>query len=163
MPEIALSHGKVALVDDEDYEALSRFRWRAHAESGKWWYAVRNAPHVTRSRGTIKMHRQILEAPKGVMVDHINGDTLDNRRFNLRLCTPSQNSQNRHVTFSASGLRGVTLTTSGRWQAQTSYLKQVIYLGVFDTPEEAGRAYDAAVLELHGPNAALNFPKEAGA
>ena len=163
MREIALSHSKVALVDDEDYEVLCRFRWRAHVASGKWWYAARNAPHVTRSRGLIKMHRVILDAPKGVMVDHINGDTLDNRRCNLRLCTPSQNSQNRHLTRSSSGLRGVTLTSSGRWQAQTHYAKQTIYLGVFDTADEAGRAYDEGVLALYGPGAALNFPKEAGA
>jgi hypothetical protein len=155
--QIQLTKGLVALVDDEDYERLSSFKWKAHHR-----YAARNV----RRNGkflTIMMHREILKAPSGMDVDHINGDRLDNRRSNLRLATRSQNTRNRKGNKnSISGYKGVGWHARCRkWQAAIKTDDKQLYLGLFDAPEDAARAYDAAARNLHGPFAKVNFPEEA--
>src|SRR5690349_15956070 len=96
MREIQLTKGLVAVVDDEDYDALAEFEWQAIRSSQKLenFYARRGLTRGERP-SCIYMHRQILSVPMGVFVDHINGDGLFNVRPNLRICSPRQNAMNR--------------------------------------------------------------------
>jgi hypothetical protein len=154
--QIPLNKGRVATVDDEDYERISRFRWSSGC-SGKHWYAIRAEGWPNRK--TIYLHRQILNAPAGTEVDHINGDTLDNRRENLRLATRAQNNQNRGARAgSSSGYKGVSWNPDkGRWAAEIVANGKRTKLGCFADPKDAARAYDAAARQLHGEFAKTNF------
>lgn len=98
-----------------------------------------------------------MNAPPGLEVDHINGDRLDNRRENLRLCTRRQNTRNAKAR-SACGYRGVS-HDRGRWRSRIHHVGvgALVSLGSFDTPEEAARAFDRAARRLHGAFARLNF------
>lgn len=101
------------------------------------------------------MHRFLIGA-KGEFVDHINGDGLDNRKSNLRLCSNAQNVQNTGLTrANTSGYKGIRLR-NGRWDSRITCLNKTYHLGVFSTKEEAARAYNAAAIELHGEFARLN-------
>jgi len=151
---VQLSRGKVAYVDEADYEAVSAHRWAAKPsdQADERWYAFgwvggRN----------VYMHRLILGAPEGVLVDHINGDGLDNRRSNLRLCTRSQNNMNRAARLGPSGYRGVH-EYKGRWRAQLEVEGLIVRTNGFVDPAFAARAYDALAREFHGAFAVLNFP-----
>lgn len=155
--QIPLTQGKFALVDDADYEWLSQYRWHAKY-NGRQWYACREiGPRINRTR--IKMHRSILNAPDDKFVDHINNQTLDNRRVNLRLCDKSENGRNRSAQRNnTSGFKGVHWNREKRrWMAFIHLNRKFRHLGYYDTPEEAARAYDDAARELHGHFAYLNF------
>jgi hypothetical protein len=137
MKTIDLPQGKVALVSDEDYEELAQYSWRL---SGKG-YAM------TYSDGAaLTMHRLLLGAKKGEEVDHINGDPLDNRRENLRKCTHAENMKNRKMHANNKlGVKGVY------WDVQrTSFRAQIkvdgrkIHLGLFDSVDDASKAYQKA-------------------
>jgi hypothetical protein len=156
--EIQLSQGRVALVDDEDYEWLNQWKWHMSSTG----YARRNTTKLDTLLGTAKiaMHRVILNAPEGSMVDHIDCNKLNNQRSNLRLCTVAQNNRNI-LPYGKSGLKGVELDKrTGRWRAYVSVNKKRIHIGVFDTPCEAGLAYDAAARSYFGEFARPNFPNE---
>ncbi len=144
---IVLTKGQVTYVDDEDYEMLNQKTW-----------CVNDGYAVNRELG--RMHRFLLGAPKGVMVDHRNGDKLDNRRENLRLCTNSQNQANRQVFRGASPFKGVCWQQrpngTGAWKAQLIVESKVVYLGVFKTDLEAASAYNDAALQHFGEFAHLN-------
>ena len=106
MQKILLARGKVALVDDRDYGYLMQWKWYAH-KSYDAFYVRRNIP-VNGKEKDKRMHRIIMCVPKGMFVDHINHNTLDNRRENLRICTQSQNSHNAVLsTRNSSGYKGV--------------------------------------------------------
>lgn len=160
MQEIALcgALGLSALVDDEDFEELSAFKWRPQPSKRKseQYRAVRSGKG---GRGVILMHRQIMRAPDGVLVDHANGNPLDNRHANLRFCTFAQNAQNRRrvVPGSSSRFKGVTWHKQrGRWQAAIKVDKRFIFLGLFTDEQEAADAYDRAAVKHHGEFACTN-------
>ena len=148
--------GLCALVDAADYEWLSRYTWRAVCADGGAFYAC------TYCEGKMcSMHRMIMKPPEGMVVDHKNRYGLDNHRLNLRNATPGQNCINRAWGTGVSGFRGV-YPYRDRWQARIGHQYRIVYIGVFDDPAEAARAYDRKAIELHGEFACLNFPEEAG-
>ncbi|KKN85724.1 hypothetical protein LCGC14_0275290 [marine sediment metagenome] len=155
---IKLTRGYATKVDDEDYEELSKYRWHVCTMQGGP-KAVRNVPRVKGERpGTIYMHRQIMKAPKGVLVDHVNHDTLDNRRIaNLRVCTRSQNAANRKKTRGSSRFKGVYWDKpKKKWRAQILVSGHYRNLGRFVNEADAGCAYNVAALEAWGEFALLN-------
>lgn len=155
---INLTRGRIAIVDDRD-AWVADLGWMAKPikrQSGGF-YAYR-----MRGRTSLYMHRLILDAPAGLLVDHVNGDGLDNRRCNIRLATASQNLMNRKST-SATGFRGVepTYRTAKPWRACLYEGKRRVHLGTFRTVIEAAAAYDRAASAKYGSFAMLNFPAAA--
>ena len=163
MKKIPLSRGLIALVDDEDYERLSQFKWCAQ-KIGKSIYATRNT-YVNRIRGTSYMHRDILSEGNGLLVDHIDGDGLNNQRKNLRYCTRQQNAFNTKDVDGNIPFKGVMRIkrkdANGKIRhciiAKIKKDGKQLWLGTYNDQEEAARAYDAKALELFGEFASLNF------
>lgn len=152
---IPLTQGMHAIVDAADFDWLNQHKWTLQpARCGKTHYAVRRT-----QEGKIFMHRAIMQPPPGLFVDHINRNGLDNRRSNLRNCTRLQNLQNRYWNAGQSKYRGVS-PVGDKWQAIVGYNNETLYLGVFDTEEEAARVRDRKAYELAGEFAYLNFPEE---
>lgn len=154
MKQILLTRGLVAIVDDQDYQRLSRFKWYAACFQGTF-YAV----HKDRKDpGAILIHRLVLYAPRGMEVDHRNGDTLDNRRQNLRLATHAQNLRNRGlVRTNTNGYKGIRFCKqTRRWHAQIMFKGKYYHLGCFDTPELAAKEYNRAAKLLFREFARLN-------
>jgi hypothetical protein len=148
--DILLSQGLVALVDDDDFERVSTYIWFADRNKGKMWYGKRNILNDIGRRSTQYMHRFILDAPKGVQVDHINGDGLDNRRDNLRLCNNAQNHANLQTpSWGVSGYRGV-YPKGKKWEAKIEFNGKSINLGAFETIEEALMIRVSAAQDLFG-------------
>lgn len=144
--QVKLSRGEFALIDASDAERVGAMRW--YLNPGRHTnYARSDKGRLVRSR--IYMHRFILAAPRGVFVDHINGNGLDNRRENLRLVTPSQNGHNRRRWHSPHGRTGITYDKRrGKWVAQITINYKHRALGRFNTREEAIAARELAEKEL---------------
>lgn len=161
MIEIALTKGFVAVVDDEDADSLSGWKWSAR--TSRWGpYAVRAETEDGKNR-YIYMHRVIVGAISGQVVDHINRNTLDNRKENLRICTTTQNAQNaKSHSDSVSPYKGVSPNSKkGKpWVSQICIRGKQTRLGVFNTQEEAARAYDAVAVAEFGEFARPNFSGE---
>ena len=152
---ITLTRGLYAIVDAKNYARLSRYKWHAQqSERGSSFYACRT--HQGRS---IAMHREIMKPPRGMVVDHINGNGLDNREANMRNCTQLQNSQNNRRAEGKSKFKGV-FPRGDKWQAAVQHNGEAIYLGLFDDEVEAAKARDRKAYELAGEFAYLNFPDE---
>ncbi len=149
MKKIQLTQGKVALVDDEDFEKLSVFKWYAHWNGGKW-YAVRS------SNGKQKrfyMHREILNITIGIQGDHRSGDGLDNRRENLRFCTNQQNAFNQKNPHKDNklGIKGVRRCEDRKkFQARIKIDGKQIHLGCFNVMGDADSAYRIAEEKYFG-------------
>ena len=151
---IPLSHDMSAVVDESDYELLACYRWRFVPRG--YGYASRREAASVGERREILMHRQILNAPAGMEVDHRDRNGLNNRRDNLRLCTHARNMQNKaNYRTSESPYKGVSRHQNG-WRARITVDGKTRSLGTFDSPEEAARAYSAAARELFGEFAVLN-------
>ena len=154
---IVLSQGKTALVDDDDFEKLNKFSWHYH--NG---YAVRNTRLPDNKRATERMHRVIANTPDDLMTDHINGDTLDNRKRNLRNVTNSQNLMNSEKKKNAkSEFKGVTFSKSkkdaiGSWNARLNVNKSTVNIGRFKSEIEAAYAYNEAAIKYHKEYARIN-------
>lgn len=157
MKQIPLTRGLFALVDDEDYEFLMHWKWYA-VPAPATFYAARNILGEDGKKRLRLMHRQILDvSERFVFIDHQNGNGLDNQRANIRMCTPSQNSSNRDANRDKIvPIKGVQNISNGKWIARICRNKKVIYLGCFETCEEAAHAYNEKAKELHGGFARLN-------
>lgn len=156
---IPLTQGKHAIIDNDDWELVSKHKWCAmRSAKGNHTYA---ATHLRISEGkwtSLKMHRLILGVTeKTVYVDHRDGDTLNNTKSNLRTCTPTQNVLNSRVPCTnTSGLKGAfLLKRTGRWYSRITHKGNRINLGTFGTAEEAHLAYRDAANRLHGDFARL--------
>ncbi|MGE4043360.1 MAG: AP2 domain-containing protein [Acetobacteraceae bacterium] len=160
MQLIPLSKGYEAMVDDEDFDHLSRFKWTAMVGTNTV-YAYRKAGAQSPApRANIRMHRVLFDVPPGYVVDHIDGNGLNNRKSNLRLADLSANNANKvGCTGYASRYKGVFLDRKDSvWCATIGYRKKTFYLGRHTSEEAAARCYDCAALILHGTFAKLNFP-----
>lgn len=157
MKEIKLPKGRVALVDDEDYERVNQFRWRATKEFNTL-YAVR-VIKVYGRRTTLRMHRFILGlTDKKIQVDHRSGDGLNNQRSNLRIATNQQNGRNRVGVNKTSQFKGVYFNKEkNKYTAQIKLNYKTRYIGHFPSEIEAARAYDIRAKELFGEFARPNL------
>lgn len=142
MKLIALTQGQFAIVDDEDYDELSKFKWFANKDRNTF-YAAR-VSYDGKTKKNIRMHRLIMGFPQ-LQIDHRNGNGLDNRKFNLRIVDTRQNGQNRHDTTS-SRFPGVYWRESkGRWIATITHKGKRIYLGSFREEVDAFKCYLRAI------------------
>lgn len=146
-------------VDDCDFERISQYRWILGGSSiDKRPYARRDRWANGRKK-SVSMHREIMgDIPKGLCVDHINGDTLDNRRCNLRLATLSQNNANTGLCKkNATGFKGVVFHKKRKkWDVRLSFMGKRLHIGTFTNPQEAARAYDVAAIKHFGAYARTN-------
>ncbi len=155
MKQIELTQGQVAIVDDCDFDMLSKHKWSARQRRSGYWDAITNIRVRKGKQKTTYMSRLILGTPEGMIADHINGNTLDNTRANLRTTTFNQNIQNQKLKrTNSAGYKGVQ-KRGKRWIARVG---NSLYLGRHDTPEDAARAYDKAAKEMYGEFARINFP-----
>lgn len=154
MAELILTGGHVSLIDDEDLPLIAGHRWfRLRAANDHFYVASGKS-------NSLLLHRVITEAPPGMVVDHINGDGLDNRRCNLRVCTYAQNLANRgRSRHSASPYKGISKDRRGNWRASVGpSTRRYRVSGSFKTPEEAAAAYDILAVLTYGEFACVNFP-----
>jgi hypothetical protein len=152
MRKLLLSQGKFALVDNEDYLFLNQWKW--YFNQG---YARRNSKRIKgEKRNGIFLQNVVITKEKNQEIDHINGNTLDNRKINLRICSHFQNSKNRKKQINnTSGYKGVTKDHK-KWMAQILINYKRKYLGRFNTKKEAALAYNKAAKFYHGEFASLN-------
>lgn len=157
MKYIPLTQGKFAIVDDEDYEELSKYKW--HLSKLSIFYARKTRKYESGKFSTISMHRYLLNAQKGMFVDHINGNGLDNRRSNIRICTQKENNRNMRIgKKNKSGYKGVSWATDAqKWRAFIYVEGKNINLGRFSDKEAAAGAYNEAAKKYHGEFASLNI------
>lgn len=149
---VPLTRGFEAIIDAADAELVGRFLWCASVVKDGCIYAKRGERDAAGVLRTIKLHRWLIDAPSHLMVDHIDRNTLNNRRSNLRLATIAQNNLNTGIRKdNSSGAKGVSFHRGvGRWTSQISIGRKIQYLGCFDTQEAAALAYSAAAQRLHG-------------
>lgn len=158
MKEIKISQGKIALVDDEDYDYLNQFKWYSHKADNKW-YAIRSV-YIKEIRDCkmIYMHRELMNYP-ALKVDHIDHDGLNNQKANLRIATDSQNSANTTSRKnSSSKFIGVYYrpTKRKKWAACIRKHGKTKYIGSFDKQEDAALAYNTIAIQYFGEFASLN-------
>jgi len=157
MKTIELTQGRHAIVDDDDYEWLMQHKWHYHRTG----YARRGSGGRKQHR-KLYMHREIAKAPSGFDVDHINGNTLDNRKSNLRICTRKENIRNQKLISvkrrKTSVYKGVSWDKrDGRWIAQITVDRRSIRLGSFTNELDGALAYDEAARRFFGEFARTNF------
>ena len=155
--ELFTAKGERFLIDDDDYELVSGYSW--YTCKGYLQARVKGSPTHKR----VKLHRLIMEAEKGDIVDHINGDALDNRKCNLRIVTAQQNAFNRHNYVSHTGYKGVASggSSGNGYRVFIGINGKRVYLGYFDNPHDAARMYNFWAHDLFGDYACLNKIEEA--
>lgn len=162
MKQIALTQGKFAIVDDDDYGESMKHKWYASKKHYGGYVAKRNTLIGGKKTHSVYMHREIMGLKRGdrKQVDHINHKTLDNRRQNLRLCTNQQNQMNRGPDRkNISSFKGVSWDRDNKkWRAQLGFNGRNKHLGRYASPIEAAKAYDKAAIKYFGEFAHLNFP-----
>jgi hypothetical protein len=165
MAELQLSQGQTAIIDDADLPLANQYKWWVQKVNSGSYYAITNYKDENGRRHRLYLHRLLMNPQPGFVVDHKDGNTLDNRRSNLRVCTHSQNML-AHRRPKSSGkrsqYRGVRYVTKGKrhWSATITHQGNVRHLGVFFTEAEAAQARDRAAVELCGEFAVLNIPIE---
>lgn len=153
---IPLPRGLFALVDGEDYERLNQRKW-FFTQTGNNTYVTHQERQAKYVYKTIYMHRKIMNPPRNMEIHHINHNGLDNRKANLRICTPQQNHSNRRKFKGKSKYKGVYWKKlQKQWFAQITSGGKTKHLGYFAIEEEAARAYDKKAKELFGEFARLN-------
>lgn len=155
MAEIILGKGEICLVDDDDYETLKNYRWN----KSQYGYAYRLGDRKNGEKWKILMHRPIMKAIDGTIIDHINGDRLDNRKSNLRFVTTGQNNLNCVSRVGTSRFKGVSLSKNSKskpWRAAIRFNHILYNLGEYATEQEAAIMYNEAAIRLHGEYARLN-------
>jgi hypothetical protein len=158
MKKIKLTQNEYAIVDDEDFEKLNQYKWHCHVKR-KNKYAIRSICKdgiVT----VVRMHRYLMQVSVNKQIDHINGNGLDNRKENLRICTNLQNCANQRIKkINTSGFKGVNIVNSKGHkyiQARIGFKNKRYYLGVFKNFQEAAIAYDEKAVQLAGEFALTN-------
>lgn len=156
MKTIQLTKGQVAIVDDDNFEILNQHKWFANSDKRNM-YAARNINLENGKQKIVKMHRVIMNvADPKIICDHINRNTLDNRKENLRTCSIAENGRNRkNMKNSLSKYKGVCWHKY-HWEARITFNKKIMYLGGFKTEIEAALAYNKKSIELHGEFASPN-------
>ena len=152
MKYIKLTQGKRTMVDDADYAWLNQWKWCTAKIRGTY-YVLRGSPHV-------RMHRVIMGLTRydGKEIDHRNGDALDNRRANLRICTHAENMHNQKPQAGKASRHKGVYYSYGKYVAGIKLNRKRIHIGCFANEDDAGRAYDKKARELFGEFARLNFP-----
>ena len=157
MKEIKLTQGKVALIDDEDFEYLNQFKWCTQ-KVPKTFYARRNK-RINGKQTVIYMHREIMKTPNDIEVDHQDHNGLNCQKSNMRNCSIQENNRNARKTnlHRSSKYKGVHWRKSKqRWNPSITYNGKLKYLGLFSSEIEAAFAYNRAAKELFGDFAYLN-------
>ncbi len=164
MKKIPLTNGHFAIVDDDDYEELSKYKW--HFRYDHVGYAARTirSAITNKYQCTLYMHRQIMNAPQELLIDHINHNGLDNRKLNLRICTHWQNAQNKRMASkNITGFKGIYMMIKKcpkkvyRYYRADICLRGVIYYSkCFTNPIDAALEYDKMALKFHGEFALTN-------
>jgi hypothetical protein len=158
--EIQLTQGKVATIDDEDWPLVAPYKWHARRDvsTGRFYACTKEWQPETGKHKRIIMHRLIMGAKTGEMVDHRDRDrTLDNRRSSLRICDNARNQQNRGPEAGTSKYKCVSwISQKRKWRVRFKWLGKDYFVGYFKDEKEAALAYNAAILPLAGEFAVLN-------
>lgn len=167
MKKLKLTGGGVTLVDDEDFGWLNQNKWSIqNKKHTSYARRTQNAPPTSlnprRTKKVIWIHRAIMDCPKGMQVDHIDGDGLNNQKSNLRICNNSQNQMNRKPRGTKCSIyKGVSKGKRDlNFVVKIGFGGKNIYLGSFKTAKEGALVYDCAAREWFGRYANLNFPLE---
>ena len=157
MKEILCTYGGIALVDDEDYHKVCNLNWNDYAGYPRTFKRVNGGKLTSET-----MHRIILIPKEGFVIDHINGNKLDNRKENLRYCLHCENTRNSKINSrNKTGYKGVIWhKRDKKFQANIRINGKRIHLGYFIKAEDAARAYNAAAIKYHKEFARLNIIKD---
>lgn len=153
MIRIELTQGKTAIIDDNDFDLVSKY---------KWYFNKGYAASSSMFSKKIYMHRVVANPPVGFQVDHINGNKLDNRKENLRCCTVKQNTQNvRKHKDNTSGYKGVILhKPNNKYTVRIMENGKFAFFGYYSDPIEAAKVYDREAKRIFGEFASLNFEEK---
>lgn len=158
--EIKLKNNHILLIDEEDWQKVNHLKWTAHKRPHDNCYYALTTDYSSGKPKLQLIHRLIMNAPKNMTVDHINGNGLDNRRNNLRLATRKENARNQKLNKkSTTGFKGVSFHKRDKKYTAQIKLDKLMHLGYFENPIEAAIAYDTAAKKYFGEFANLNFKK----